>query len=78
MEVRGRHRPDQIAAAATALPIFLDELVPSARLLAQALEIACLLDHPAYDCFNLAAAEEPDMRFVADDARLLRRLSGSA
>ncbi len=77
-ELTGGITGDQVAAAAAALPIFFDEFVSSVRLMARALEIARALDHPAYDCFYLAAAEEPDTRFVTDDVRLLRRLTGSA
>lgn len=47
-------------------------------LAARALEIAIQLDHPAYDCFYIAAAEAQDTVFITADRRLLAKLPGSA
>lgn len=43
-----------------------------------ALEIACRLDHPVYDCLYLAAAEATGMKLVTADARFLRKVAGTA
>lgn len=65
---------DRLAAR---LPSVLDELVPSASLAARASVIARILDHPVYDCFYLALAEQRVARLVTADRRLLRRLAGT-
>lgn len=46
-------------------------LLPSAVLGERALEFACDLQHPAYDCFYLACAEAVEGVVVTADARLL-------
>jgi predicted nucleic acid-binding protein len=43
----------------------------------RALVISSLLDHPAYDCFYLALAEQRGSIVVSADRRLLQRLSGT-
>lgn len=48
------------------------------RLATRALDIAVQLDHPAYDCFYIAAAELEDTVFITADRRLLARLPGTA
>ena len=47
-------------------------------LASRALDIACGLQHPVYDCLYLAVAEAHDTHMVTADARLLRRLAGTA
>ena len=75
---RGEIVPEQAAGMAGSLPDLFDQLVPSTHLAVRALDIANELDHPAYDCFYLAAAELHDARMVTDDQRLLARVRGSA
>ena len=48
------------------------------RLLDRALALAVALDHPACDAMYLALAESTGRRFVTADARLLRKVRGSA
>ena len=50
--------PEQATEAVAALPLIFAELLPSAHLVARAAAIARALDHPVYDCFYLAAAED--------------------
>ena len=50
-----------------------DELIPSSELKDSALEIALALEHPAYDCFYLALAEQRRCKLVTADQRLHRR-----
>jgi predicted nucleic acid-binding protein len=54
-----------------------DELVSSADLMDRAFAIAVQLQHPAYDCFYLALAEQRESSFVTADERLLRRCGSS-
>ena len=54
-----------------------DELRPMAALAPRALEIARVLDHPAYDCFYLALAEAEDTHLLTADEVLLRRVAGT-
>ena len=49
------------------------DLMPTRSLMDAALEIAMLLDHPAYDCLYLALAEQTGSTFVTADSRLLSR-----
>lgn len=43
----------------------------------RASDIALALDHPAYDCFYLALAEQRDATMVTADKRLIARISGT-
>ncbi|HET6468906.1 MAG TPA: type II toxin-antitoxin system VapC family toxin [Geminicoccaceae bacterium] len=49
----------------------LEDLAPRAWRLARE------LDHPVYDCFYLALAEQDDATMVTADRRLLARLAGT-
>ena len=49
------------------------DLMPTRSLMNTALEIAILLDHPAYDCLYLALAEQNDTEFVTADSRLVSK-----
>ena len=49
------------------------DLVPTRPLVDAAIEIAVLLDHPAYDCMYLALAEQNDVKFVTADSRLVAK-----
>ncbi len=48
-------------------------LVSTQPLMDAAIEIAVLLDHPAYDCMYLALAERNDLKFVTADTRLIAK-----
>jgi predicted nucleic acid-binding protein len=66
---------EQIEIAAARLPMVLDELVPLTKLTEDAVAAAFTLDHPVYDCFYLALAEQRDSRLVTADQRLLRQVA---
>lgn len=71
---RGELSRDEAFLAARLLQAADIELLPTRSLLAPATRLAIELDHPAYDCFYLALAEECGCRFVTADDRLLRKL----
>jgi predicted nucleic acid-binding protein len=61
---------EQAILALTALPNYVERLIPAAELSERALAIALTLDHPVYDCFYLAAVETIDGgSVVTDDQR---------
>jgi predicted nucleic acid-binding protein len=53
-----------------AYPNFLDRLVPSEPLFADALRLAIRLQHPVYDCLYLALAMSEDTRLITADRKL--------
>jgi len=73
-KVRLGELSDTEASVAIRLLIHVDiELVPARRLASRAVQLACLLDHSAYDCMYLALAETVERPFVTADIRLLRK-----
>lgn len=56
----------------------LVDIVDDPELVARALELACELGHPAYDCLYLALAERDSDILVTADSRFLARLAGTA
>jgi predicted nucleic acid-binding protein len=73
----GRLLPDDGRSAAARLPRELARLVACATLISRALDIAQILDHPAYDCFYLALAEREAAPLVTADRRLRERVAGT-
>ena len=75
-----RHAPDLVARAAGFLERVPSRicLMPSAPLASAALEIACALDHPAYDAFYLAQARCEGVPLVTLDQRLQRKVQRTA
>ena len=65
-------------AALLRLPALIDEWVAGAGLLPRAAVISRLLDHPAYDCFYLALAEQRQATLVTADRRLQNRVRATA
>ena len=63
--------------ATARVALAFDELVPLSPLAPRAVALSRLLDHPVYDCFYLALAEQRDARTVTADQRLIRRLRGT-
>lgn len=51
------------------------ELSPTSEYALHALDLSLLLNHPAYDCFYLALAEQLDIRLVTADTRLINKLA---
>ena len=76
---RGELNDREAAFAAQLLARADISLLPMRPYLEAATDIAVALDHPAYDCIYIAAAEAERLPFVSVDDRLLRkvRLDGS-
>jgi predicted nucleic acid-binding protein len=74
---RGMMSPAQQMAAVTRLPSMFDELAPTGPLAPRAAAISAILDHPAYDCFYLALAEQRSGILISADRRLINRLDGT-
>lgn len=74
-------RGDITAAIAQVRLEALQELrigvIETSALMPRALEIACDLGHPIYDCVYLAAAERFGATLVTADQRFMRRISAS-
>ena len=51
------------------------DLRPTGPLVPRAMDLACRLGHPVYDCVYLALAERERAALVTADQRLLRRLA---
>ena len=71
---RGEISDEEAGFAAKLLARADIDLIPMRPLLESATRIAVALDHPAYDCVYLAAAEVAGLPFVTADDRLLRKL----
>jgi predicted nucleic acid-binding protein len=63
--------------ATARLPLAFDSLIPLDSLAPRAVAISRALNHPVYDCFYLALAEERAAKLVTADRRLLGRLAGT-
>jgi predicted nucleic acid-binding protein len=59
------------------LPLLFTALHPAEGLALRAMQIARHLDHPVYDCFYLALAEQRDATMVTADQRFVARVSGT-
>jgi predicted nucleic acid-binding protein len=57
---------------------YFEVIAPCQSLAVRAAELAIELEHPAYDCFYLALAEQFDTVVVSADQRLSNRLAGTA
>lgn len=75
--VRSELGADQARAALGGVANIVS-LLPSAVFAPRALEIALDLQHPVYDCFFLAAAEECSGQVITADRRLINRCVGTA
>ncbi len=73
---RGEFTKDEAGMAARLLANADMELCPTRPMLDAAMEIALLLDHPAYDCLYLALAELRGLTFVTADLRLFNKVAG--
>jgi predicted nucleic acid-binding protein len=74
----GRISQAQVGEIAASLPRFFDALVTAAELAARAVAIAGQLDHPVYDCFYLALAEQEQANFVTADMQLVGKVHDTA
>ncbi len=52
------------------------DLVPMRRLLGPAIQLATVLDHPAYDCIYLSLAQSTGYSFVTADTRFCVKVQG--
>lgn len=68
---------NQAAEAAHGLGRTIDEFHSLMPLAARALDVACSLGHPAYDCYYLALAERLGTRVVTADRRLAGKVAGT-
>jgi predicted nucleic acid-binding protein len=75
---RGEISDEEASFAANLLGRADIDLLPMRPLLEPATRIAVALDHPAYDCVYLAAAEAVGLPFVTADERLLRKVRQEA
>ena len=76
--VRSKTIPEaQALAFLKALPQWFESLVPSGRLNEAAFEMACVLDHPVYDCQYLALAEDKETSLVTADLAFVLRVGRS-
>ena len=73
----GTMLPAQQDHAASRLSAVLDELVPLAPFATRAATMSRVLDHPAYDCFYLALAEQRAAKLITADQRFLGRIKGT-
>ena len=73
----GRMTKEQVAIVAAQAGHALRELVSLDILSVRASRIAMELDHPAYDCFYLALAEQRETRVVTANSRFIAKTRGS-
>jgi len=74
---QGRLSEFQATHIAQVLPTYFDALIPLRQLAERATEIALALNHPVYDCFYVALAEQAASKLVTADRRLLERTQGT-
>ena len=67
----------QARAFLKSLPLWFESLTPSAQLHEAAFEMACVLEHPVYDCQYLALAQEEGTRLITADRAFVERAGGS-
>ena len=68
----------EAAEMAEAIGNDIDLLLPLAPLAPRATAIAAELDHPVYDCFYLALAEQRQVPLVTADRRLIGRVAATS
>ncbi|WP_119422363.1 type II toxin-antitoxin system VapC family toxin [Desertibaculum subflavum] len=74
---RGWVTGEELALLVRQLPMLFSELTPLPELFETAASISCALDHPIYDCFYLALAEQRSDLLVTADKRLLAKAAKS-
>lgn len=74
---RGEMSHRQATLTVQSIQRFIAVTHPSPALTQRALEMAFILDHPVYDCFYLACAEQGDGVLITADNRLCATVSGS-
>ncbi len=74
---RGELTETESSAIASALLEVPKTVRPSEILLPAALQMSCILDHPAYDCFYLALADFLGSSLITADRKLVNALVGT-
>lgn len=64
-------------AAIETIEVRIEQFLPDGLVARRALEIACELSHPVYDCVYLAHCERDRLPLVTADRRLLHRVAGT-
>jgi predicted nucleic acid-binding protein len=72
---RGEITLPQAKDACDSVPGYFANVLGTAPLLADAVELAQQIDHPVYDCLYVACAKQHNAKLVSVDARLLRKLA---
>ncbi|MEW6123603.1 MAG: type II toxin-antitoxin system VapC family toxin [Pseudomonadota bacterium] len=72
---RGDMSQELGAEAVADLPRFVTLLFDTDHFMADALRIACALDHPIYDCLYVESARRLKLPLVTADARMARKFS---
>ncbi len=75
--MRGEIRKQQMRDIIAVLPDYFPDLIPSAKVLARASELAIELEHPVYDCLYLACATGPDDVLVTADKRFFNKVKNA-
>ena len=70
-----RQLDGRVVAIAELAPTLFRELVPSALLLREARRWCRQLDHPSYDCLDLALAAQRSAVLITRDQRLVRKVA---
>jgi len=68
---RGDISREHAEAMVRALPLSFDRLVATAPLSSSALQLALRFNHPTYDCFYIALAEDASAPLITDDQRVI-------
>lgn len=74
---KGAMTSDAAAAAIETIDARIDLFLSDGSVAKRALEIACELAHPVYDCVYLALCERDRLRLVTADQRLLNRVAAT-
>ncbi|MCB0559460.1 MAG: type II toxin-antitoxin system VapC family toxin [Lewinellaceae bacterium] len=65
--------PDESLKLAEKVIGLVDIFFPTGPLWRAALELACRLEHPAYDCYYLVLAQQLEATLLTSDKRLVRK-----
>jgi len=72
---RGEITLSQAKDACDSVPAYFDDVLATAPLMSEALQLPQQVDHPVYDCLYIACARQQDATLVTVDQRLLRKLA---
>lgn len=69
--------PEQAMQAVELIETMNLYVEPGRRLIERAVQLAIALEHPAYDCFYVAHAEQLDVLFLTADKKLIAKVRTS-